>query len=195
MKSVAAALIAWGPLGIFLLCAIDGAGVPNPAGPDIALLLFAANAPHMAWLAAALAVAGSVLGSLVLFELARRGGQRFLEKHLRGGRGRRFRDWFQRYGLVTVFIPAVVPIPLPLKAFVICSGALGISRTAFALALAVARVPRYFAMAWVGRGLHEEPIEFLRRNTVNFILVAAVLVVVCVIAAKVADRFRAARAR
>jgi membrane protein YqaA with SNARE-associated domain len=195
MKSVVAKLIAWGPVGIFLVCIIDGAGVPNPSGPDIALLLFAANAPEHAWLAAALAVAGSVIGSMILFEIARKGGQRFLEKRLRGGRGRRFKEWFLRYGLVTVFIPAVVPIPLPLKAFVICSGAFGISRTAFALTIGAARIPRYIAMAWVGRGLHEEPIVFLKRNAVNFLLIAAALLVLCVIIVKAADRFRATRAR
>ncbi len=37
----------------------------------------------------------------------------------------KFRQWFQRYGLVTVFIPAVVPfIPLPLKVFVVSAGVL-----------------------------------------------------------------------
>lgn len=195
MKSVVAKLIAWGPLGIFLLCVIDGAGVPNPSGPDIALLLYTANAPEHAWLAAALAVAGSVIGSMVLFEIARRGGQRFLEERLRGGRGRRFKEWFQRYGLVTVFIPAIVPVPLPLKAFVICAGALGISRTAFALTVAAARLPRYIAMAWIGRGLHEEPVVFLKRNAVNFMLIAAALLVLCVVIVKLAERFRTARPR
>ena len=49
---------------------------------------------------------------------------------------RAFRTWFMRYGLVTVFIPALLPIPfLPFKAFAACAGALGVTRTRFLLVL------------------------------------------------------------
>ena len=40
------------------------------------------------------------------------------------GRGVRFRQCFQRFGLVTVYVPALMPVPMPLKFLVISAGAL-----------------------------------------------------------------------
>ncbi len=53
-----AVLVSWGPLGMFLAALLDGAGVPNPDGPDLLLLLFAAAAPQDAYLGAAMGVLG-----------------------------------------------------------------------------------------------------------------------------------------
>jgi len=64
---------------------------------------------------------------MFFFEVLRRGGEKFLTKHTASGRGQRFRVWFLRYGMITVFIPAFLPIPvLPFKAFCACAGAMGL---------------------------------------------------------------------
>jgi membrane protein YqaA with SNARE-associated domain len=193
MKHFLAVLSALGLPGLFLMAIVDGAGVPNPSGPDVILLLYTSHRPDHWWMAALCAVTGSLIGSLMLFEIARRGGRKYLEDHLSSGRGKRFRDWFMHYGLVTVFIPAFVPIPMPLKAFEICAGALGVSRTAFVLTFAGARIPRYLALCWLGRGLHEEPMKFLKANSLNFVWVALATLVFCVILVKVSDRYRKPR--
>src|ERR1035437_8066909 len=129
MRHFLAVLSALDLPGLFLMAIVDGAGVPNPSGPDVILLLYTSHQPDHWWQAALCAVTGSLIGSVMLFEIARRGGRRYLEAKLSTGRGKKFRDWFRHYGLVTVFIPALVPIPMPLKAFEICAGALGVSRT------------------------------------------------------------------
>ena len=77
---------------------------------------------------AALALAGSLIGCFILFYIARRGGEVYMAKYTSSGRGARFKTWFQHYGLLTIFIPALVPIPMPLKVFVICAGALASPR-------------------------------------------------------------------
>ncbi len=193
MKNFLAVLSALGLPGLFLMGIIDGAGVPNPSGPDVILLLYTSQFPDHWWMAALCAVAGSLIGSLFLFEMARRGGRKYLEEKLSTGRGKRFRDWFRHYGLVTVFIPALVPIPMPLKAFEICAGALGVSRTAFVVTFAGARIPRYLALCWIGRGLHEEPMKFLKANSLNFVWISLATLVFCVVLVKVADRYRKPR--
>ena len=72
------------------------------------------------------------------------------------GRGARFRDWFRRYGLVTVFISALIPVPiLPFKVFVACAGAMGVRRLRFMLVLSAARIPRYLASGFPGSQLGE----------------------------------------
>ena len=114
---------------------------------------------------AALAVVGSLVGSLFFFEVLRSGGEKFLSKHTASGRGLRFRAWFLRYGMVTVFIPAFLPIPiLPFKAFAACAGAMGVTRKRFMLVLFAARLPRYGALAYLGAKLGENSGVWLRSH-------------------------------
>jgi membrane protein YqaA with SNARE-associated domain len=83
---------------------------------------------------------------------ARHGGRRFVRttEVPTGRRAGRFRDWFERYGMLTVFFPALLPIPLPLKVFVISAGVLHTPVAKFVGVIAVARVMRYFGEAWLG---------------------------------------------
>ena len=94
-------------------------------GVDALVVLVSALDSSRAYWAAAAAIVGSVAGSLGLFYIARKGGEAYLLRHTTSGRGARLRAWFLEYGLLTVFVPAFVPvIPLPLKIFVLSAGAL-----------------------------------------------------------------------
>ncbi len=163
MKRIIDTLVTWGPLGVFVIALIDSAGLPNPGGLDYVLLFLSWKQPGTAYLSATLAVTGSLIGTYILYRIARKGGETFLDKHTRGGGGARFRRWFGRYGLVTVFVPALVPIiPLPMKVFVICSGAFGVNPVAFMAAMALGRIPRYFGLAYLGRSLGEDAGTWLK---------------------------------
>jgi membrane protein YqaA with SNARE-associated domain len=175
LESIKSKLVAWGPFGLFLVGLIDGAGLPNPSGPDILLLLFATAVPSQAMLGAACVTAGSLLGSFFLYSIARKGGEAYLERHTMSPRGRKLREWFQHYGLVTVFVPGLVPIPMPLKLFVICAGGFSIHRGAFLATLAAARIPRYFALAWLGAQLGENSLQWLKDHKWQFLGFATAL--------------------
>jgi membrane protein YqaA with SNARE-associated domain len=191
MNTLLELLKAWGPLGAFVVALIDGAGLPNPGGPDYLLLYLGWTQPETAYLSAILCLAGSVAGNFILFWLARKGGERFLEKRLQGPRALKFRAWFNHYGLVTLFIPSVVPLfPLPMKAFVLCAGALGVSPLAFVATVAAGRVPRYLAMAYAGRSLSVDPKTWASAHKWHFALVALGLLVVCTLLIVVTDRLR-----
>lgn len=190
MKALFEKLVAWGPLGILVITILDGAGIPNPSGPDLLLLLYASQRPESAFVAALFGVAGSTIGSYILFLLARKGGEVYLERHTMSRRGRRLRRWFHHYGLISVFIPALVPIPLPLKLFVICAGALGIRSHAFLLTLASAKTVRYLAIAYLGRKLGEESFSYLAQHKWDLLLVAIGLLVFCTLLVKITDRLR-----
>jgi len=183
-------LLGWGPMGIFAICVIDGAGLPNPSGPDLMLVLYAAADPGRAYLGAALAVAGSMLGNLILYSLARKGGEIYLRKRTEGERGRKLREWFNHYGLVTVFVPALVPIPMPLKVFVICSGAMQVSRAWFLAALGSARLARYLGMAWLGKTLGEQSLGWLKDHRWHFLGGGAALIVILFLLIRLAERRR-----
>src|SRR6185312_3115856 len=109
---------------------------------------------------------GSLIGNIGLFSASRGGSQRWVkavpEQPANPGR---FRAWFRRYGLVTVFIPALFPIiPLPLKVFVISAGVFQTSIGRFVAVILLARFLRYFGLAFIGIQLGENAEYFLRHN-------------------------------
>jgi len=171
-------VVAWGPLGILLFAAAESAGIPNPGGTDLLLVVLSAARPSQAALCAFMSVIGSIAGSMSVFEVMRRGGEALLAKRTASGRGAKLRQWFHRYGMVTVFISALVPLPgLPFKFFAACAGALGESRLRFLLVLLVARIPRYFALAYLGAGLGEESWPWVKSHTWHMAAGAAILAV------------------
>ena len=165
---------------MFLLGFIDSAGIPVAAGMDALIILIGVKAPSRAYLTALVAVMGSLGGNLLLFYGARKGGQRFAEKQGGAPRDSRFRQWFVRYGLSTVFIPAVVPlIPLPLKVFVITAGVLRTSPVQFTLVVLLARAIHYFGVAWLAIQLGNATTDYLKSHVWHLaggaVLLAALL--------------------
>jgi hypothetical protein len=55
-----------------------------------------------------------------------------------------------RHRILAVFLPAVLPPPIPLSPFLLASGALGVSRGRFLAIYGVARTLRYSLIAWLG---------------------------------------------
>ncbi len=195
LRALAQTLISWGPAGVLLLALLDSAGVPLPATVDALVVALAAANPAAAYLGAALAAAGSTVGCLVLFHLARKGGQLYLDKRTQSGRTRKFREWFRRYGLVTVFIPALLPVPLPTKVFILSAGALGVGTLPFLLVILAARIPRYFGLAYLGAQLGEHSMAWLRGHTRGLALAALSLTVLLFLLLKLAGRLHRSAAR
>ena len=188
MKKVAVALAAWGPAGVFLLATIDSAGIPLPAGVDALLLLTAATNPSEAYLSAFLATVGSLLGSFFLFWVARKGGEYYLRTHMTSDRAKRFQAWFAQYGLITVFIPMLLPIPLPAKIFVLSAGAMGVKPWQFLATIAAARLPRYFGLAYFGAHYGTEAGVWLKSHVLHIVGFALALCLAMWLAIRWASR-------
>jgi len=170
-------LIEWGLPGLFLIALLDSAGLPLPTGVDALLITLTAVRPSLAILAVILATTGSAIGCLFLFYIARKGGQRYLDKHTQTGKARQFREWFQRYGLVTVFVALLSPIPIPTKVFVLSAGALGVRPLSFLLAVMAGRIPRYIGLAYLGAQLGTHSTAWLKEHAWHLAGVALVLAV------------------
>ena len=164
LAKLTAALIAYGPLGILVLAFIDSAGIPVASGMDALVILVAAKAPSRALLAASMGVLGSLIGNVVLFVAARTGARRFV-KDAQPGDKQRFRKWFERYGLLTIFIPCMLPVPLPLKVFVISAAAIGTPLRTFVLVILLGRAIRHGGEAYLGVVLGEGSGPYLRAHT------------------------------
>jgi membrane protein YqaA with SNARE-associated domain len=165
-------LVTWGPLGVFLLAVLDSAGIPMVAGVDALIVYLAYRNPAGAWMSAMAAVIGSLGGSLFLFLMARKGGERYLARFTSSGRGARLRGWFVRYGMLTVLVPALLPIPMPLKIFILSAGALGVHPVVFGVIFAGARLLRYFGLAWLGMHLGSQSLPYLKSHAVALLLIA-----------------------
>jgi membrane protein YqaA with SNARE-associated domain len=175
LAKLTAALVAFGPAGILVLAFIDSAGIPVASGMDALVILVAAKAPSRALLAASMGVLGSLIGNVALFMAARTGARRFIKDVPQPGDKRRFRDWFNRYGLLTVFIPCMLPIPLPLKVFVISAASFGTPLRTFILVITLGRSIRYFGEAYLGVVLGEGSWPFLRAHTWHLLAGAVAL--------------------
>jgi membrane protein YqaA with SNARE-associated domain len=158
------------------------------AGVDALVVLIAAWNPEQGYLAALAGTAGSLAGNLLLFFIARRGGEAYLTRYTSHGRGARLRAWFAEYGMLTIFVPAFVVIPLPLKIFVLSAGAMGVTPARFILVLLGARVPRYLFLAWLGTRLGKDTIPYLRHHAWEFLVFAVVLFAVLYLAVRFAHR-------
>jgi len=183
-------LLSWGPWGAFVLAIIDSAGLPVPEGTDLLLLVIAAKSSRAGYLSAALAVAGSLIGSLFLYYIARKGGQAYLDQRTEKGWAKRFRHWFHHYGGLTVFIPVLIPAPLPTKVFVASAGALGMRRRYFLTIVFVARCLRYFGLACLGSLMGHTPAHYLKTHTWQLIAIAVGVFLLLYAAILVKDALR-----
>ncbi len=192
LRNIANFLVAVGPWGLLALAFLDSSGVPIANALDAYLVFLAVKEPDRAYLYAGIAVAGSVIGNAALFLAARHGGRRFLQR-VEHGRSQRFRRWFERFGLVTVFVPAAMPIPMPLKIFVISAGALDTRFVTFLIVILLARIPRYFGEAWLGVRLGQESTTFLRTHVWQFVIAAGALFLLMSLLIVASERWRARR--
>ena len=181
--------MAWGLPGLFVIALIDSAGLPLPQGVDALILLLAAKDPGQAHLYALSATAGSVAGCVFLFYLARHGGKAFLDRTFPPEKYPRLRAWYARYGLAGTFITVMIPvIPLPTKAFIVSSGALGTPASPFVLAVIAARAVRYGGEAYLGAQMGEHAWMWLRAHGRELGLAALVLFLLLYLMLKATDR-------
>jgi len=188
LHRITIALVAFGPFGILLLGVADSL-VSLPAAMDFLLVTIAVKEPQRAYFTALMAVLGSTGGNIALFLAARHGSKWFIKRQPSSAKGQKFQQWFHRYGLLTVFVPAVTPVvPFPLKVFVMSAGAMRTSWAKFVAVIVVARVIRYFGEAYLGLHLGDHAEAFLRRNAWSLLGAAMAMATGIYLAIRFGDR-------
>ena len=139
-----------GPLGLFLVAVVDSSVIPLPIPgcTDLLLLLLVSHQGNP-WLFAPIAVAGSIVGGYTTWHLGRRGGEAALHRWVSARLRARIVVGVERHPVLAVFLPAVLPPPIPLSPFVLAAGALGVSRRRFLIVFATARSLRYGLIVWL----------------------------------------------
>ena len=125
---------------------------------------------------AGMATLGSVGGCLLLYYIARKGGEAMFHKRA-GPRTQQIRAWIKRNGFISILITALLPPPTPFKVFVIGAGALEMPVRTFVLGLIVARGIRFFGEGFLAVKYGYQASQFLltHKLTVAGIALGAVL--------------------
>jgi len=126
-----------------LVGALDSSLLSLPEVNDYITIARIVHLPHEVTYFPLFPAAGSVLGCLILYKIAR-GGERIVERHFKSHHLDRVKHLYRRWGVLALVIPALLPPPMPFKIFVATAGALGYPMGRFALVIFVARAIRYY---------------------------------------------------
>jgi membrane protein YqaA with SNARE-associated domain len=140
-----------GVLGLFSVAVVDSSVLPLPLpGSTDLLLLWLVSNRGAPWLYALVAIAGSIVGGYTTWHVGRRGGEAALQRYVPAKHLERIIGWVERNPVLSVFLPAILPPPIPLLPFALAAGALGVPRRRFLLVYGAARSLRYSLIAWLG---------------------------------------------
>ena len=168
MKTVVAWIQAFataiGGPGLFIIAFLDSSFLSFPEVNDLLVISMVAKYPHWMPYYAGLSTLGSVLGCLSIYYVARRGGEALVRRRFSGPALDRATRLSQRYGVLALLIPSLLPPPAPFKVFVLLAGVSGMAPLPFALTIAVGRGLRYFGIGLLTVWYGEQTRVFLESN-------------------------------
>jgi membrane protein YqaA with SNARE-associated domain len=170
--------LALGAPGLFIVAFLDSSVLPLPEMNDLLLVWMSTQHKQRMVLYAAVAVIGSVAGSLVPYGLGRKGGEALIRKRFSAGRVDRLTASLKRHSLVAVLVACLLPPPAPYKLLMMLAGAAEISVGRFAAAIAIGRSIRFFALGLLAVRYGDSAITLIRENgaAVSLALVVVLLV-------------------
>jgi membrane protein YqaA with SNARE-associated domain len=174
-------LVHLGALGFIPLGLIDSSIIPLPGSMDVLTIILAARSPELWFYYAVMATIGSVLGGFVTYRLARKGGEKSLEKRLSAKSMKRVIRLFERWGFAAVAIPAMLPPPMPLVPFLLAAGSMQYSVKKFLLAMALGRIVRYMILAYLAARYGRKMLPFLLQHGHPVLAAAVGLLVTAVL--------------
>jgi membrane protein YqaA with SNARE-associated domain len=178
-----------GPFGIFVAAFLDSSFLSLPEINDFLVVTSSAARPGLTWLYVSITTLGSVAGCLALREVGKRGGEGPLERRFGADRVALVRKRFERWGMLALAIPALLPPPMPFKMFVLSAGVFGFPLKRFVVTLLLARGIRYAAWGLLAAAYGDNALALLKGLDGWFadsLGVAIVVVFCCLLAALVA---------
>lgn len=167
---------ALGAPGLFLISFLDSSFLTFPVINDLLLIELAIQHPLRMPVYAAMAMIGSIFGCVLLYFVARKGGEAFFRRKA-GGRAHAIRHWVEKNGFGGMLIAALLPPPTPFKVFVFAAGVFEVPLASFVSAIGLARAIRYFGMGYLVVRYGDQAMPFLAAHklevTVGVILFAA----------------------
>ena len=168
MSGVLETVEAWarelGGVGLFVIALLDSSFLSFPQVNDLLIIVLSTKYPERMPYYAGMTTIGSIVGCYLLYAVARRGGEVFLRKRIKGRYADRAIALYQRHGLLAVVVPSLLPPPVPFKVFVLLAGAAAVSPIRFGIAVAIGRGIRYFGQGYLAVLYGEQAAEFMKAH-------------------------------
>jgi membrane protein YqaA with SNARE-associated domain len=169
--------VALGAPGLLLVAFLDSSFLSLPEIADILVVSMVAGNKPRAILYVACATLGSIAGCLVMYVIGKKGGAALVGKRFARASVDRAMAAFDRYGLMAVLIPSILPPPAPFKIFVLLAGVAGISTSRFVAAVALGRGARYAVLGFLAVRYGDRAIAYMHENGARVsLIVVGVLV-------------------
>ena len=182
LTKVVAAITAWatglGGVGLFVIAVLDSSFLSFPQVNDVLVIVLSAKSPERMPYYAGMTTLGSLIGCFMLFAVARRGGEVFIRKRLKGAHVDRALRLYQRFGLLAVVVPSLLPPPVPFKIFVLLAGAADVAAWRFGLAILIGRGIRYFGQGYLAVMYGDHALDFMQDHGAEIGIGLAVLALV-----------------
>jgi membrane protein YqaA with SNARE-associated domain len=164
-----------GAPGLLLISFLDSSVLSFPIINDLLLIQLSMQNHARMPLYALMAAAGSVAGCVVLYFLARMGGEAYFHRKA-GARAHAIRHWVERNGFGGMLIAALLPPPTPFKIFVFAAGAFEAPILGFATAITLARLFRYFGVGYLAVRYGADAMPYLGSHKLLLTISAVALV-------------------
>ena len=159
-----------GAPGLFLISFLDSSVLTFPIINDLLLIELSIQHPARMPLYAFMAALGSVLGCVLLFFIAEKGGEALFHRHA-GDRSHAIRHWVVNNGFWGMLFAALLPPPTPFKVFVVAAGVFEVRLASFTSAISLARLIRYFGIGYLAIRYGHDALPFLKEHKWSVALV------------------------
>ena len=190
---VQALALTLGAPGLFIVAFLDSSLLSLPEIADLLIVWMVIQHKSRLILYASSATIGSIAGCLVLYYLGRKGGEAVIRKRFHSESVDKTLATFQRYGIMAVLIPSILPPPAPFKIFVLLAGIAGVGVTEFTTAIAIGRGLRYFGEGLLAIQYGDRAIGFIQDNGRTVSLAIVGLLVAGLVGYLLIVKLRAAR--
>jgi membrane protein YqaA with SNARE-associated domain len=178
-----------GAPGLCLISFLDSSVLTFPVINDLLLIELCIQRPARMPLYASMAALGSVLGCVLLFFIAEKGGEALFHKHA-GKRAQAIHNWVVHNGFAGMLVAALLPPPTPFKVFVLAAGVFEVPLFSFTSAIALARVIRYFGVGYLAIRYGANALPFLAAHKWQVTAVVIGLVIASYVLSRVILRHR-----
>ncbi len=188
-QKIAAVAAGLGAPGLFLISFLDSSVLTFPVINDLLLIELSIQHPARMPLYAFLAVLGSVLGCVLLYFLARKGGEAFFHRKA-GNRAQAIRSWVERNGFGGMLVAALLPPPTPFKIFVFAAGVFEVPFVSFTSAILLARMFRYFGVGYLAVRYGQDALPYLSSHKLRVAVFTVALAAVSYAASRLLLRHK-----
>ena len=164
-----------GAPGLFLISLLDSSVLTFPIINDLLLIELSIEHPARMPVYALMATLGSVLGCMLLYFIARKGGEAYFRRRA-GARADVIRHWVEQNGFGGMLVAALLPPPTPFKIFVFAAGVFEVPLMSYTSAITLARLIRYFGMGYLAVKYGNDALPLLGRHKLELAIFLVVFV-------------------